>query len=93
MLSQQLDYMQHLHYLRATCSSDSSWQAQQCKKAALCAPFHATRPTEATYTCMFRWLDGLPSPSSSNYVHWGTNMPDGVKEPNNASPRRNERNA
>lgn len=39
---------------------------------------------------MFRWLDGLPSPSSSNYVHWGTNMPDGVKEPNNASPRRNE---
>jgi hypothetical protein len=38
----------------------------------------------------FRWLDGLPAPSSSGYVHWGTTVPDGIKEPNNASPKRNE---
>lgn len=44
-------------------------------------------------TCLSRhcrWLDSAPAPSSATYVHWGISMPGGVKEPNNASPRRDE---
>ncbi len=26
----------------------------------------------------FRWLDGSPSPSLHNYVHWGLMLPAGI---------------
>jgi hypothetical protein len=40
------------------------------------------------YVC--RWLDGSLPPSTSTYIHWGTTVPDGTKEPDNANPKRNE---
>jgi hypothetical protein len=63
------------------------------RQARLCVPAAVTpakRRTQPTTCCSCRWLDGSPAPGGSSYIHWGISLPDGAKEPNNASPKKNE---